>query len=142
MALPNGSGGYQVGTGNPSEFIMGTAPAPATAGATATLTAAQLQTGLILGSPGSTAATYTLPTVALLEAAIPSANVGSTFDFSVINVDGSGSGVITVAAGTGWTVGTSGSLGLMTVAAAAGTAGRFRARKTGDNTWSLYRIAS
>lgn len=142
MALPNGSGGYQIGAGNPNEFVMGVAPAPATATSTATLTAAQLQTGLILGSPGTSAATYTLPTVALLEAAISSANVGSTFDFSVINVDGSSSGVITIAAGTGWTVGTSGSQGLMTVAAVAGTAGRFRARKTGDGAWSLYRIAS
>jgi hypothetical protein len=143
MALPNGSGGYQVGAGNRNEFVMGVAPAPATvpAGA-ATLTAAQLQTGLILGSPGSSAATYTLPTVALLDAAIPSATVGSTFDFSVINVDGSGSGVITIGTASGWSIGTSGSQGLMTVAATAGTAGHFRARKTGDGAWSLYRIAS
>lgn len=141
MALPNGAGGYQVGAGNSNEFVMGAFAAPATATSTATLTAAQLQTGLILGSPGSSAATYTLPTVANLEAAIPNARVSSTFDFSIINVDGSGSGVITVAAGTGWTVGTSGSQGLMTVAATAGTAGRFRARKTGDGTWSLYRLS-
>lgn len=142
MALPNGAGGYQVGTGNLNEFVVSVSPAPATATSTATLTAAQLQTGLILGSPGSTAATYTLPTVALLEATLTEAKVGTTFEFSVINVDGSGSGVITIAAGTGWTVGTSGSQGLMTVAAVAGTAGRFRARKTGDTTWALYRMSS
>ena len=142
MAIPNGAGGYQSSTGNQNEFQMSVAPAPATASATATLTAAQLQTGLILGSPGSSAATYTLPTVANLTAAIPSANVGSTFEFSVINVDGSSSGVITIGTATGWSIGTSGSQGLMTIAAVAGTAGRFLARKTSDTTWSLYRIAS
>lgn len=142
MALPNGAGGYQVGSGNQSEFVMGYAPAPATVAAgDATLTAAQLQTGIILGSPGSSAAAYTLPTVANLEAAIPSANVGSTFDFTIINVDGSSSGVITVTTNTGWSIGSSGSQGLMTIAATAGTAGRFRARKTSSG-WSLYRIAS
>ena len=142
MAIPNGAGGYQSSTGNQNEFQMSVAPAPATASATATLTAAQLQTGLILGSPGSSAATYTLPTVANLNAAIPSANVGSTFEFSVITVDGSSSGVITIDTATGWSIGTSGSQGLMTIAAVAGTAGRFLARKTSDTTWSLYRIAS
>ena len=142
MALPNGAGGYQSSTGNQNEFQMSVAPAPATASATATLTAAQLQTGLILGSPGSSAATYTLPTVANLNAAIPSANVGSTCEFSVINVDGSGSGVSTIGTATGWSIGTSGSQGLMTIAAVAGTAGRFLARKTSDTNWSLYRIAS
>lgn len=141
MALPNGSGGYQVGAGNLSEFVMGVAPAPATATSTATLTAAQLQTGLILGSPGSSAATYSLPTVANLEIAMPSARVGSTIEFSVINVDGSGGGVITIGTATGWSVGSAGSQGLMTVAATAGTAGRFLGRKTGDGTWSLYRLA-
>ena len=143
MALPNGSGGYQNGSGNLSEFVMSYAPAPATVAAgDATLTAAQLQTGIILGSPGASAAAYTLPTVANLEAAIPSANVGSTFDFSIISVDGSSSGVITVTTNTGWSIGSSGTQGLMTIAAVAGTAGRFRARKTGNGTWSLYRIAS
>ena len=143
MALPNGSGGYQVGSGNQNEFLMGYAPAPVSVAAgDATLTAAQLQAGIILGSPGSSAAAYTLPTVANLEAAIPSANVGSTFDFTIVNVDGSGSGVITVTTNTGWSIGTSSSQGLMTVAATAGTAGRFRARKTGSGAWSLYRIAS
>jgi len=141
MAIPNGAGGYQFNAGNTNEFVLSVAPAPATATATATLTVAQLQTGLLLGSPGSSAATYTLPTVALLEATVVNAHTGSTFEFSVINVDGSGSGAIALSAGTGWTIGSSGSQGSMTVAATAGTAARFRARKTGDSAWSLYRVA-
>lgn len=136
MALPNGAGGYQVGDGNLNELVIGYAAAPQTATSTATLSVAQVTGGILLGSPGSSAASYTLPTVASLEATVSSAKVGSTFDLSVMNVDGSSSGVITLVAGTGWTL-----VGLMTVAATAGTAQSFRARKTGDGTWSLYRIA-
>ena len=135
MALPNGAGGYQLGDGNLNEAVMGYAPAPATATSSATLTAAQVLSGILLGSPGSSAASYALPTVADLEVALSSAKVGSTFNLSVVNVDGSGSGVITLTAGTGWTL-----VGLMTVAATAGTAQMFRARKTGDGAWTLYRI--
>lgn len=135
MPLPNGAGGYQVGAGNINEPILVPRAAPAAVTSSTTLTADQLQTGLILGSPGSSAATYTLPTVANLELGMSSAKVGSTFDFSVLNVDGSGSGVITIAAGTGWTI-----VGLATVVATAGTAQMFRARKTGDGTWTLYRM--
>lgn len=137
MALPNGSGGYQIGDGNLAEAIFRVVPVPATATATATLTAAQVLNGVLLGSPGSSAASYTLPTVSDLEAALPSATkAGVSFDFSVLNVDGSGSGVITLVTNTGWTL-----VGLMTVVATAGTAQAFRARKSGDGAWSLYRVA-
>lgn len=136
MALPNGAGGYQFGDGNLNETDFFVVPVPATATATATLTAAQVLNGILLGSPGSSAASYTLPTVADLEAALPSADKpGVAFDFSVVNVDGSGSGVITLVTNTGWTL-----VGLMTVVATAGTAQMFRARKTGSGSWSLYRI--
>lgn len=136
MSLPNGASGYQVGAGNTSEPNLVARPAPATLTASATLTSAQLVNGLILGSPGSSAASYQLPTVATLEADISSAREGHTFDFSVINVDGSGLGIITLTTNTGWTL-----VGLMTVAATAGTAQAFRARKSGAGAWTLYRIA-
>lgn len=136
MALPNGSGGYQIGDGNLNEAIIKSVPVPATATATATLTAAQVLNGILLGSPGTSAASYTLPTVSDLEAALPSAaKAGVSFDFSVMNVDGSSSGVITLVAGTGWTL-----VGLMTVVATAGTSQMFRARKSGDGAWTLYRL--
>lgn len=141
MALPNGSGGYQLGDGNTGEILFVAQPTPTSipAGA-ATLTAAQLATKILLGSPGASAAAYTLPTAALTDAAFPSMPNDSSFDFTVINVDGSSSGVITMTAGTGWTIGTSGSQGLMTVAATAGTSISFRARKTGEASWALYRL--
>jgi hypothetical protein len=71
-----------------------------------------------------------------MDAAFPSMKTDSAFDFSVVNVDGNTSGVITMTAGTGWTL-----VGLATVVATAGTAQTFRARRTGTATWSLYRIA-
>jgi hypothetical protein len=141
MALPNGSGGYQLGDGNTGEILFVAQPTPTSiAAGDAQLTAAQLATKILLGSPGSSAAAYTLPTAALTDAAFPSMPNNSSFDFTVINVDGSSSGVITMTTATGWTIGTSGSQGLMTVAATAGTSISFRARKTGDAAWSLYRI--
>ena len=141
MALPNGSGGYQLGDGNTGEILFVAQPTPTSiAAGNATLTAAQLATRILLGSPGASAAAYTLPTAALTDAAFPSMPNNSSFDFTVINVDGSSSGVITMTTATGWTIGTSGSQGLMTGAAVAGTSISFRARKTGDAAWALYRL--
>jgi hypothetical protein len=136
MTISNIGGGSQIGDGNLNEVVLAAIPAPATATATANLTVAQLTNGILLGSPGSSAASYTLPTCAALDTALGNAKVGSSFDFAVINVDGSGSGVITLVTNTGWTL-----VGLLTVVATAGTAQAFRARKTGDATWSLYRVA-
>ena len=138
MALPSIGGGRQYGDGNTNEIVLISQPAPATiaAGSTATITAAQLVTGLISASPGATASAYTLPTGALMDATFVNAKTDSALDFSVINIDGNGSGVITMTAGTGWTL-----VGLATVAATAGTAGHFRARRTAAATWTLYRIS-
>ena len=133
MALPSVGGGYQFNDGNLNEVKISVAAAPATAVDSATLTSAQLINGIILGSPTTTAA-YTLPLASDLDAVLTNSKVGSTFDFRVINV--TGSGVITMTTNTGWTL-----VGLMTIVATAGTTQAFRARKTGDATWTLYRIA-
>jgi hypothetical protein len=134
MPIGTIGGGYQVGDGNLAEVALNVLPAPVTAAGTANLTVAQLTNGIILGSPGSSATSYTLPTVAALDAALGNAKIGSSFPVSVVNVDGSGSGVITLVTNTGWSL-----VGLMTVAAVAGTAQLFRARKSGDGAWVLYR---
>jgi hypothetical protein len=138
MAIPSVGNGYQPNDGNLNEVKINVAPAPVTAADTATLTAAQITNGIILGSP-TTTASYTLPTVANLELILDNAKVGVTFDFRIINV--TGSGVITVVTNTGWTIGTSGSQGLMTVTNTAGTVRAFRARKTGEAAWALYAIS-
>ena len=138
MAIPSVGGGYQFNDGNLNEVKISVAAAPVTAVDSATLTSAQLINGIILGSPTTTAA-YTLPLASDLDAVLTNSKVGSTFDFRVINV--TGSGVITMTTNTGWTIGSSGSQGLMTVAATAGTVRSFRARRLGDSSWALYAIS-
>ena len=129
MALPSVGGGYQVTDGNVSEATLLVQGAPAAVSAAGTLTAAQLLTGIVTcsGTPG----TQTLPTVALLEAALTNGKVDSGFEVSFINTAGS---TLTLAAGTGWTI-------VGTLTAATVTSALFRARKTGDGAYTLYRIA-
>ena len=137
MALPSVGGGYQFNDGNLSEVKMSVAPAPATATDTATLTADQLLNGIIIGTPTATA-TYTLPLATAIDSTLSNSKVGTTFEFRVITAAAYG---ITIATNTGWTIGSSGTQGLMTIAATAGTVRSFRARKTGDGTWALYAIS-
>lgn len=75
------------------------APATYTPGAAVTLTAAQILTGLLAFNP-SEADTATLPTAALLTAAIPGVVVGNWFEFTIINYSNY---TTTVAVGTGIT---------------------------------------
>jgi hypothetical protein len=132
MALPNGAGGYQLGDGNVGEAQLFVQGAPTALTAAATATAAQLANGLFTFN--GTAGNLTLPTVADLEADVSSAaKVNAAFDFFVINID-AGTDDVTVATATGWTL-------VGTMAVTEGTSGHFRARKTGDGTWTCYRIS-
>jgi len=132
MAIPNGAGGYQLGDGNLNEAVLSVQGAPTALTAAATVTAAQLSNGLFTFN--GTAGNLTLPTVADLEAGIPNAvKVNASFDFYVINID-AGTDDVTVAVGTGWTI-------VGTAAVTENTSGHFRARKTGDNSWTCYRIS-
>ena len=132
MALPNGAGGYQFNDGNVGEALLFSQDAPTALTAGATATAAQLANGLFTFN--GTAGNLTLPTVADLEAGISSASkTNVAFDFYVVNID-AGADAITVAVGTGWTLVGAG-------AVAAGSSGHFRARKTGDGSWTCYRVS-
>jgi len=133
MALPNGSGGYQVGDGNLGEPLFFPQAAPTAVAAAVTATPAQLVNGLFTfnGAAGN----LTLPTVADLEAAYPSMGEKAdiAFDFFVINIDATTDDV-TVAVGTGWTL-----VGVGQVDEA--TSGHFRCRKTGAGAWTVYRVS-
>ena len=132
MALPNGAGGYQVGDGNIGEAVLSVQGAPTAVAAAATMTTAELANGLFVFN--GTAGSLTLPTVALVEADITAASkVNAAFDFIIINADATTDDV-TLAVGTGWTI-----VGNAVVSEA--TSAQFRARKTGDGTWTAYRIA-
>ena len=129
MALSQVGGGYQFTDGNVSEATMVIQGTPATATAAATLTVAQLLSGIVVCS--STPGTQTLPTVALLEATLTNSKVDAGFEVSFVNTAAS---TLTLAVGTGWTI-------VGTLTAATNVSALFRARKTGDGVWTLYRIA-
>ena len=107
-------------------------PAPTAANATATLTVANLLTGIITAT-SSTAVGYTLPTGTLMDGGFASPATNTSFDWSVINL-GSSTGAVTMNAGTNHTY-----VGSATVAI--GTSARFRSRRTALTTWETYRIS-
>ena len=132
MALPNGAGGYQLGDGNVGEAQLTVQGAPTALTAGATATAAQLANGLFTFN--GTAGNLQLPTVADLEAGISSAaKVNAAFDFYIINID-AGTDDVTLTTGTGWTI-------VGAAAVTENTSAHFRARKTGDGTWTAYRMS-
>lgn len=82
----------------------------------ATLTIAEVLTGVITADPTITGQTYTLPTAALLVAGIANCKVGDSFSFLVNNLDATHA--VTIAAGSGGT-------GDGTLTVAAGVVRRF-----------------
>jgi hypothetical protein len=134
MALPNGGGGYQVGAGNNNETILSAASAPQVATDTATLTAAQIVNGMLVATPTANA-TLTLPTAALIDAAVPNARVGSTFDLALVNA-AAATYTAAFALSTGVTNG-----GNAVISLAATTSALFRFRKTAEGAYVVYKIA-
>lgn len=131
--FPVSGGGYQIGDGNTVEIYLGVQSAPATATGSATLTTFQVNSGLIIANPSTTAATYVTPTGTQLDTALPNAKTDSTFETTIVNI-GTGSGDITLSAGTGVTL-----VGSATIND--GTSAQILWRRTADNTWTAYRKA-
>jgi hypothetical protein len=105
-------------------------PAQTSKAAAATLTIAELLTGIIQYT--GALATLTMPTGTNIEGGVPATfPTDMSFDFSVINT---GSGTATLGTATGLTL-----TGSMAVTAA--TSGMFRVRKTATNTYTIYRIS-
>ena len=130
MALPNGAGGYQLGDGNLTEINMVTQPTPTAKTAAATLTAAELATGIITYTGAAVALTVPLGTA--LDTAFPSMKVDSCFEFAIINIGATNAATVT--ANTGCTL-------VGTAAVSAATSCIWRVRKTADNTYVFYRVA-
>lgn len=103
MALPFGSGFSplagepRIGIGNPIPTTTVTAATLTTGGGVRTATAAELLGGIMVLNVDD-AQTLTLPTAALLNAAIPGAAIGATVETLLINT---GDTTLTVAVGTG-----------------------------------------
>jgi hypothetical protein len=98
-----------------------------------TLTAADVAVGLVVCKKASDATlTVTLPTAALLDAAIPSAKVGSAFSLTICNNNNTGaSSTVPVTTGTGITI-----FGSVTVPRFGAYTYRFV--KTGDAAYSAF----
>lgn len=112
-------------------YVMQGAPTAKTADAT--LTIAELLTGIVTATSASAVA-LTLPTGTLTDAGVAAGSLkaGQAFEWSVINL-GSSSGAVTMTAGTGHTY-----VGAAVVAIT--TSARFRTRKTAANTFVTYRV--
>lgn len=117
--------------------------APATATVAATLTAAQLLTGILNATPTATGATvaYTLPTGALMDGSVNFA-VNDSFDWVCINNALAAADTITITASGGHTI-VGGPIVQSLHATTGGITGYsavFRTRKTAADTFVTYRI--
>ena len=129
----NGSGVNGV-TGDYSRGASGLG-APAAATTSATLTAANVLSGIITVLQGGGAnSAQQLPLATAMDTALPTSVAGDAFDFSVINISTTSGETSSVTTNTGWTL-----VGGMTQAIT--TSARFRARKTGTGAWTLYRLS-
>lgn len=123
--------------------VVKTQGAPATATVAATLTAAQLLTGILNATPTATGATaaYTLPTGTLMDGAVDF-KINDSFDWVLINNALAAADTITVTAGTDHTI-VGGPIVQSLHATTGGITGYsavFRTRKTAANTFVTYRI--
>lgn len=103
---------------------------PGVLNATGALTAAMILSGIVTSTTAA-AVTATLPTGAVLDAAVEM-DIGESFDWSAI---ATGANAFTVAAAA------SGHTVVGTMAVATVTSGTFRTRKTAADTFVTYRIA-
>lgn len=116
--------------------------APAAKTVSATLTAAELKTGIItVNQAAGASSAQQLPTAADLDTALPSSAAGDAFDFSVINTSTVDAEDASVTTNTGWTLVGSMDVHAYSAAGSLNSSARFRARKTGTAAWTLYRIA-
>lgn len=130
-----------------SGIVTNTSPTPAVQGTpvaattSATLTAANIQAGIITVLQGSGASSaQQLPLATAMDTAFPAAVANSAFFFSVINISATAAEAASITTNTGWTL-----VGDMDIiansASTTKSAGRFLARKTGTGAWTLYRMS-
>jgi hypothetical protein len=115
---------------NATGVVMATQPTPAAVNTTATLTIANILTGIITTTTAA-AVDMTLPTGTLMDGGFTAPFTDMGVLWSVINT---GSNAATLLAGASHTI-------VGAAAVAAGTSGRFISRRTGATTWVTYRAS-
>lgn len=128
--------------GNTTSVVRSKVPAPSSLGdAAATLTTAQVLSGMLSGTP-SVSRALTLPTAEDLVAALPGCVVGESVDFSVLALGTTANANFVVTANTGATI-----VGNATVgnASAASGSALFKARLTNvtadSEAYVVYRLS-
>ncbi len=121
------AGNFYVETGNFWQY----SPAPPVLSSATTLTAAQLQGGIII-TAGSTAYNVTLPTATVIDAGFPGIGLSNVaFDFFIVST---ATVTVTVVVNTGIN-----SSGVLTISSL--TSAHFKLRRTGAAAYVLYRVS-
>lgn len=117
--------------------------APTAKTVSSTLTAAQVLAGIItVNQAGGATSAQQLPTVADLQAALPSDFTDNdSFDFSVINTSTVDAEDASITTNTGWTLVGSMDIPAYSAAGSLNSSGCFRARRTGAGAFTLYRLS-
>ncbi len=114
--------------------------APAAKTVTAAITAAELVAGLITTTGATGPSIHQLPTGTLIDAELPGIATGDSFDFSIINTGVGASDDATITVNTDVTIVGNPTVGALTDATIIVGSGLFRARRSGANTYVVYRI--
>jgi hypothetical protein len=126
------SGGTVLASVTAAGVTTSNQPTPTAKTANATLTVAELLTGIVT-STSATAVALTLPTGTLMDGGFATLANNMSFDWSVINL-GSAVGAVTMTAGATHTY-----VGNATVAI--NDSAQFRSRRISATTWETYRIS-
>lgn len=139
MSVRSIQGGSHLGSATPGDVNLLSADTPTSYTASATVTAAELATEvLIFNTSATSASAVTMPSITDLNNRLINAKAGHYFDITVVNAN-TGTD-ITFTAGTGWST----NVGSSTIAYA--TSAQFRLRKTGStgvaasDAWVATRI--
>lgn len=115
--------------------------APAAKTVTAVLSAAELAGGLITTTGVTAPSEHQLPLGTALDTALPGMVAGESFDFTLINTGTGASDDATITVNTDVTIVGNPTVGALTDATIISGSGTFRARRTGANTYVVYRLA-
>lgn len=106
----------------------------------ATLTVAELISGVTVNQGAGASSAQQLPLAADLDTALPEAVAGDSIEFPVINTSTVDAEDASVTTNTGWTLVGNMDVPAYSAAGSLNSSGLFRARKTGAGAWTLYRI--